>query len=165
VPYIAEICHTNNHSTCDDNDVANYSEESIEDEKEDSIHSHKAKFNKDVQEEENNVNEYKDLNELLDYINEDDSQGKLKNSPKKKKAVMKTNPNTKKKKKSKKNIYINEQVFQEESIGKEKEEDKSVVEFKMKLENESANAKEKQKIKPFYSSRFLSYLSSHLIKN
>jgi len=56
---------------------------------------------------------------------------------------------------------MNEQT-QEENV---KEEDKSVIEFKAKLEHESINAKEKQKIKPFYSSRFLSYLKSHLIQN
>jgi hypothetical protein len=91
------------------------------------------KYNNEELEEENN---YKDLNELMDYINEDEN-GKIKNSPKKKKnGNLKTSQ--KKKKKSKKTIGNNDYL----KIEKVQEEDRSVVEFKMKLENDSLNAKD-----------------------
>jgi len=158
---IIEIHHTNNnHSTCDDNDVENNSEESIDDEKENSLNAQRTKYNKEVEDE----NNYKDLNKLMDYINEDDNDNK--SSPKKKSKNMKTQNNnnsnqTKKKKKSRKNINATDYTKDE----KIKEEDKTLIEFKIKLENESLNAREKEKVKPLYSKRFLNYISSHLIKN
>ena len=122
------MCH-NNHSTCDDNDnVTINSDDSVYEENENII-VEKNLFEQKLFDE---ANDHKDLNELVDYINEDDCE-KIKNSSSKKK---KTNQN-KKKKKSKKNL--NSDFLKEEKI---LEEDKIIIEFKVKLENDSLNAKE-----------------------
>jgi hypothetical protein len=85
--------------------------------------------NKEV-EKENNI---RDLNEWVDYIMEDDE--KEKNLSKKKKNLK---TSQKKKKKSKKNIE-NTEILTKTQVD---EEDKIITEFKIKLENDSLNAKE-----------------------
>jgi len=132
-----ERCHTyNNHSTCDDNDIeANISEESIDD-KETSANTQRTKYNNEVLDEEN---AFKDLNELMDYINEDD-----RNSPRNKNNHNLKTHKSKKKKKSKKILNNTDYVKKEKLY-----EDKSVSEFKVKLESVTSKAKEIQKNKTF----------------
>ena len=89
----------------------------------------KNKFNLEIIDEAKN---YKDLNELVDYINEDNIE-KVKNYSQKKKT-----PQNKKKIKTKKNINNTDFLKQEKLL----EEDKIIIEFKIKLENDSLNAKE-----------------------
>jgi len=156
-----DLCHTsNNHSTDDnDNNLAYNSDDSIE-----------RDYDSPERSKEDD-NSYKDLNELVDYINNDDqNEEKIKNgNGKKKKNNIKTSNNpssqNKKKKKNKKST-ADVQI----KVEKLSQEEKSVIEFKVKLENDSLNAKEvlnailyqEQKIKPAYSKRFLSYLQSRL---
>ena len=85
-------------------------------------------------EKENNI---RGLNEWVDYIMEDNNE-KDKNSSKKKKNF-KTSQN-KKKKKTKKSIEPSDFLNSDKSLLEE--EDTSIIEFKIKLKNDSINAKE-----------------------
>lgn len=113
-------------STCDDNETN--TDENLDTEG-DTFESQKS--NREVEKENYNRN----LNDWVTYINED--QDDEKNSPKKKKAN-KTSQN-KKKKKSKKN---SDRQSSERSEKQMDEEEKSLMEFRARLENDSHAAKE-----------------------
>jgi len=153
-----EICHTiNNQSTCEDVDNATYnSDVSFDD---DGVRNSPLRTLNDLKD--SLGANYKDLNELVSYINNDDSCEKNQRSSKKNKknSNNKASNQTKKKKKTKKTTNSIEKTTKADNIP---EEDKLVLEFKMKLESQSVNAKEKQKIRPVFSRRFLNFISSHL---